>query len=278
MIKFRYRFGLSIVMGVLICNMLCGCSKDVEEIDTAYIADNMEYIMNLRYNGYSNESKDKLYIMCDEDIVRKIDNRFSGTDENVFISLESELLEYENSIIEEELDDGSIIEYNPYIGKFTDSRIIDRGGERGVYIDDIELNDKGKFSTVIYGNSVSIEVSEKAILRSLIGNPEYKLSVTGYEYYDNNEMVIHLKTNIDGAFQDAYGGVEIVEISDNNGEGLLSVLDDNSGVKMTQSEYDAHKNSFYSNYNVNEIDVKIKVSGNKIVDLNIEDVIGVFGN
>lgn len=255
-----------------------GCSNsssDTVDADLPTLANAMAEIASIRYYGYQDTDKALLESVLAPELAESANSILEQSKDNVFISLEDKISQYDNGDMLEELPDGSIISYNPYEGKETDTRVTtNEYGARGIYGDDVYVQD-GKFPVLLYGDYTYIEAPTSVIIRQLRGNPSYKFSLAGYEYYDDNTIIIRLASDIQGAFEAAYGSVTIddsyvADGTEETNEGVLSPLENNSGVTMTSDEYEAHMGSFYNTYEEKQIVIRGKLVNNRISNIDLE--------
>lgn len=268
-----------LIVSSLVVGLLSGC-RDAprDNIHIVEYVNDIEHVMNIRYAGYnSNDEKiiDRLFISEDSaEISEKLESAYKA--KSGFISLEDTFKKLENDEIVEEADGGGFITTKLNTGN-TDERIKRNDvGERGIYLEDVYIDDDGQFCVEILGNVIYVDVTED-IKRSLyIGNPSYKLKVLSYNYYDDGTFIVTLGTDIDGAFKERFSGVEIVE--DGNADELsgdMYGIKPGEHLKVTQETYNNMYNSFVYENESYELKVSFKINKDgKVVDLNKEHIIG----
>lgn len=261
---------IMLLVGVIVLIGLTSCNsrETIKSEDINKIVEDSTYLMNLRYYGYTDESVDRIDNILpgkSEYIIDKISQTSSDT--RVFISLEEYFKECEETIVQEESDTGELVEYNPYIDKPNDPNIETVNGIRGVYSDNIYI-ENGKFVTVIYGQTLYIPVTSDVYKYEMLGNPEYKFKCTNYNYYDNGNLIMEFETDLEGAFVDIYGKVKVVEDESEEamGTGSMDIIPD----VMTSYEYASLKNSFMESNKINKVALKVKVMNSNILDVDLD--------
>lgn len=250
----------------------CSNYKDTttDKVEVQRYVDSVEDLMNLRYYGLDEKIVDKS-LLSDED-KNKIKSKLALPEENditdrgVFISLEEEfsIREFEDYTLQGDVGTSDIVSVNK--DAITDLKITERNGERGIYTNDVYVDEEGQFKTMIYGDEIWVDVPKEVINQKMIGTPEYKFKVVDYQYYDGGNLIVKLRSDIEGAFDEVYKNVEIVETlgvdaSQRMNDGTLEFKDKDKVYKMTQEEYDNHLNSFYefSNSITATLDMKLDI-------------------
>lgn len=278
------------VIGMVGIISLSGCGGNngvsVEDIDD--IVSDVTYLMNIRYNGFIDSDKEEVDRIIPEEYSSKVSNSLKVSNEPIFISLESEFKDIESNYVEEEVGDGEYIITNTSLGQPSDPNIVEVGGERGIYSNRIYVNENGRFVTQIYGNSLYIDAPQEVIIQSLIGDGSYKFECVGYNYYDNNELVIRYQSDLDGAFDELYKDVKVIEGGEVIGDNLIDdtemdfdateLIDKGVGYKQVTPElYDELKDDYINDKVMHEVSIKVRVSvDGKISDIEIEKITGVL--
>lgn len=264
-----------------------GCSNykntTTEEVNIKAYVDSVEQLMNLRYYGLENNIVDNSLISNEyKDAIKdKLKTPENITDRGVFISLEDEFeqREVEDYVLSGDVGTSDIISIDTE-GTITDGRIEEYNGERGIFTNDVYIDDEGQFRTMIYNDSVWVDVPREIQNYYLIGNPEYKFKVVDYTYFDGGNLIVTLKSDIGGAFNEIYSNVEIVETTEGltdtkiNRDGILTWKDKDKKIKMTQDEYNTHMDSFYNEYKSIKVilDMKLDVAKGVITDLDLDSI------
>lgn len=282
----RKVIGVISMIGVI---SLSGCGSGISIEDVEGIVEDVSYLMDLRYKGYDVgvDSVEVERILGDK-YSSKVSNSLKVSNEPIFISLESEFKDIENNYVEEEVGDGEYIITNTSLGQPSDPNIVEVNGERGIYSNRIYVNENGRFATQIYGNSLYIDAPQEVIIQSLIGDGSYKFECIGYNYYDNNELVIRYQSDLSGAFDELYKDVKVVEGGEIIGDSLIDdtemdfddtkLIDNGVGYKQVTPElYEELKDAYIKDKVMYEVSIKVGVSvDGEISDIEIEKITGVL--
>lgn len=271
---------------------LVGCGDKTknttpENIEVIEFVDSINTAMNLRYIGIDNkEQVDKLIDSTKFTENNKIllKSAFTISDDEiengVFISLEEQFKDREFEPYEFQGDVGSekVIVAPNYDG-LTDGKIIELNGERGVYSKNVYIDTDGYFRTMIYGEDVYVEAPDKAQLLSVKGSPDYKFRVSDYRYFDGGKLLVKLSSDIEGAFNERYSRVNIVEdesqIPDDAlilHEGYVEYGQNAENIYMTQELYDMHKEQFMQDFREIQVNIEAELDAKsgEIKNINLD--------
>lgn len=262
--------GIGVTILIVVMSIsLSACNKPSnKEINIQDTVSELTYLMNLRYYGYNEaRDRDRIESVIPSQSTQVIESLPKEGDQRVFISLEEYFKEYEEAIVEEELETGELVSYNPYEGKDSDFNIEVVDGIRGIYSDNIYIGDNNKFVTKIYGDTLYIPVPEEVAKGSMISNPSYRFKCTEYNYFDDGTLVVKFETDLEEAFKELYGHIEVVE-DDSNSE----ITGDMGEVQsiMTESEFSSFKESFMNSNEIKRGTIKANIVEGKISRINIK--------
>ena len=238
---------------LIVLLFMCTSCVSSNKQDTASLAQCVVDVCNLRFYGLTEESEAKLAAMpISDDIREDIKSMlYTGevTERGIFISLENEFKERE---VTTELmnEDGTVSVVDDYRTKDCDNKIVTLAdGTRGVWSNDILIDEDGQFIAMIYGDILYISVPQEVLNLEFIGNPLYCVTESNYNYFDDGTLLVTVWTDRYTAFDYIYRNVEIVsdtsQATDNfNPDGYLTYEDSFKEIRMSQEQYDNAKEEF----------------------------------
>lgn len=251
----------------------------VDKVEVSEYVNSVEDLMNLRYYGLD-EDKLNSALISEEDksvIKSRLALPTETTDRGVFISLEEEFKarEFEEYTLQGDVGTSDLV--TPDTDAITDLKITERNGERGIYTDDVYVDAEGQFRTIIYDDEIWVDVPKEVVNQRMIGTPEYKFKVVDYSYFDGGNLIVKLESDIEGAFNDRYANVEIVDSlegvtdAERISDGLIEWDNKDKVYKITLDEYNSHLSSFYmsSSTITATLDIKIDVESGIMKDIDI---------
>lgn len=165
-----------VVLGI----SLVGCSKDTLEISEVQVAlNNVEMLMNIRYNGYDGSIDSNIREACSESVAGSIISTLSD------VYGDKGLVDITDFVMEQTNTDGLGIS----------DCIIDDGGKYYIDTTKVEFNYPDLDSAEIQVYDGVYELKKEDIESSLWeckGNKNYKLDVLSYEVYDDGYMEVEL--------------------------------------------------------------------------------------
>lgn len=271
---------------------LVGCGDKTknttpENIEVSEFVESINTAMNLRYIGI--DDKEQIEKMIDstrftENNKILLKSAFALSDDEiengVFISLEEKFkdMEFEPYELQGDAESEKVLITPNYEG-LTDGKIIELNGERGLYSKSVYIDTDGYFRTMIYGEDVYVEAPDKAKLLSVKGSPDYKFRVTDYRYFDGGKLLVQLSSDIEGAFEDRYGKVNIVEDESQIPDDALTLHDGyveygqkEENIYMTQELYDMHKEQFMQDFREIQVNIEAELDAKngEIKDINLD--------
>lgn len=268
------------------CTALIGLSgcKDKNEVivDTsvsndmtaAQLAKNVEYLMNIRYNGYTEADQGLIENVCAPTEAALLIDELSSVSPDGLINIDDTYEEAAPFEMEMYDDEGNPYTYRGNEG-YTDDRIISKDGHYYLDVNDFWVDSDNQIGIMINGGQYYIDVPDDVLRSKMKGDGSYRFSIQDYNLYDDGTFIVSLQSDLEKAFNEQYEP-KVIEETQMDSEvvrsGDIGTL--TKGETLTEYEYMLLFESYVETTNFYTMQLQFKVDNNKLGGFQVEKVSG----